>query len=161
MATNGADVANKALDKVTDLITSVADKSSDIFQASSEIITKSIEKYGPQAIDAVLWVVRLDSIQVLITSLVSLIACFIAFKIFRKIGFKKDWYCGGDNHYDESGVFKFFSSWIATFVIIFVTFISIKNLTNVWNYVAIAKPEIYLVKQVVDVVKEKATESKK
>ncbi len=40
-------------------------------------------------------------------------------------------------------------------------FIKFQPLINVWNYVAVVKPEVYLVKQVVDVVKNKAELDKK
>lgn len=52
-----AQVADKTLDKVTTVVEKAADAATDIFSAASGIITSGIEKYGPQVIDAVLWVV--------------------------------------------------------------------------------------------------------
>jgi len=45
---------------------------------------------------------------------------------------------------------------VAICVSLFPAAMSYNRLTDVWNYVAVVKPELYLVKQVGDVVKEKA-----
>lgn len=83
-----ADVADKALDKATDLVTNAADKAMDIFDASKHIIGDAIEKYGQQAIDAVLWVVRIDCAQSILSAF--LLCLFVIGNFyFAYTGFKK------------------------------------------------------------------------
>lgn len=148
------DVADKAIDKVSDLISSAADKAGDIFQASSEIITNAIEKYGQQAIDAVLWVVRIDAAQVLFSGFLLFFLAFLSIYLLKnKLKVDRGWYNGG---YKEDSMFKFLFMWGSTIAICWMFVLGFKIVTNVWYYVAVAKPEIYLVKQVVDVVKQKA-----
>jgi len=149
-----ADVADKAIDKVSDLISSAADKAGDIFQASNEIVTNAIEKYGQHAIDAVLWVVRIDAAQVLVTGFLWFFLAFLSMYLLKnKLKVTRDWY-NGDN---AESLFKFLFMWGSTIAICWMFVLGFNIVTNVWYYVAVAKPEIYLVKQVVDVVKQKAT----
>ena len=64
-----SDNTEKVIDKSIDLIEKIGGSASNIFDASKKVIADAIDQYGPQAIEAVLWVVRIDAIQVIVTSL--------------------------------------------------------------------------------------------
>lgn len=153
-----ADVADKALDKATDLVTNAADKAMDIFDASKHIIGDAIEKYGQQAIDAVLWVVRIDCAQSILSAF--LLCLFVIGNFyFAYTGFKKrEW----DKRINSSSDgFLYIPMFFYSIFLMFVLYGNTKTVTNMWNYVCVAKPELYLVKQTVDIVKEKAQPTKK
>lgn len=118
----------------------------DIFDASKKVVIDAIDQYGSQAIEAVLWVVRIDAIQTLV---VALFWCILFIFIFKK---------SFDNKFrqtiKQNGMHEVW--FISMVVCTFLWFIKAAPLINVWNYVAVVKPEIYLVKQVVDIVKNKA-----
>lgn len=147
-----SDNTEKVIDKSIDLIEKIGGSASNIFDASKKVITDAIDQYGPQAIEAVLWVVRIDAIQVIVTSLFFVIVCVIIFnKCLKK--FKESLLIS----YSEMPFI-----WGACMLCVAVFgFIKFQPLINVWNYVAVVKPEVYLVKQVVDVVKNKAALYKK
>lgn len=152
-----AAVADKALDKTDALITKVADISGNMFEAASNLVTKGIDQYGSQAIDAVLWVVRFDGIQNLIYGLIYCIICgFLLFKIH---------WSKTTNIYDTNkrmdpvnyGLPIAFG-WVVTILISLVLWnAGIKPVTNVWNWAMVVKPEIYLVKKTIDLIEEKVS----
>lgn len=151
-------VADKALDKASDLIANAADKSVDIFDASKHIIGDAIDKYGQQAIDAVLWVVRIDCAQTLVSSFLVFVLLMLSL-YFVYTGFtKRDW---NDRIIKSSEGFLFVPIIIYLFVMLFTIPPRFAEITNMWSYVCVAKPELYLVKQTIDVVKEKATQPTK
>ena len=61
--------------------------------------------------------------------------------------------------WDEMGEGRTFVTFILGVITLVVTIIlgvnSIPRITNVWEYTAVAKPELYLAKQAVDIVKAK------
>lgn len=142
------DNAEKVIDKASSLVEKIGATAIDIFDASKKVVIDAIDQYGSEAIDAVLWVVRIDAIQTLI---VALFWCILAIWIFNKSlkYFKK---YENDNFDSDMPIVWFISMFLCVVVLGF----NLKPILNVWNYVAIAKPEIYLVKQVVDIVKNKA-----
>ncbi len=144
-----ADSTEKVIDKASSLVEAIGATSIDIFDASKKVVIDAIDQYGSQAIEAVLWVVRIDAIQ---TLFVALFWCILAIWIFNKSlkNFKK--YENGNIHSDNMHIVWFISMFLCVVTLGF----NLKPILNVWNYVAIAKPEIYLVKQVVDIVKNKA-----
>lgn len=153
-----ADVADKALDKASDLIANAADKAVDIFDASKHIIGDAIDKYGQQAIDAVLWVVRIDCAQTLFASFI-LVAFSLFSYYFIFTGFtKRNW---DTRIINSSEGFLYLPISVYCIILSFVFYSNFKTVTNMWNYVCVAKPELYLVKQTIDVVKEKATQPTK
>ena len=140
------DNAEKVIDKASSLVEKVGATAIDIFDASKKVVIDAIDQYGSQAIEAVLWVVRIDAIQTLV---VALFWCILFIFIFKK---------SFDNKFrqtiKQNGMHEVW--FISMVVCTFLWFIKAAPLINVWNYVAVVKPEIYLVKQVVDIVKNKA-----
>jgi hypothetical protein len=155
-----AQVADKALDKSSVIIEKAAAAANDIFSATAGIVTRGIEQYGPQVIDAVLWVVRIDAIQSLIYGWFAFIIV-VASWIWIWTGFtRRNWYKRGG--YDGFNTIFPSSIWV-TFSLIFTGFFSVPRIMDVWLYTAVAKPELYLVKKTVDMVEKKlnAPEQKK
>lgn len=146
------DNTEKVIDKVSTLVESIGVTAIDMFDASKKVVIDAIDQYGPQAIEAVLWVVRIDAIQTLVTALFCLILGVFIFK--NSLDKFKSY---DNNPYSDMSVFWFISMVLS---VIFVGY-TMKPLIDVWNYVAVVKPEIYLVKQVVDIVKNKAELPKK
>ena len=142
------DNTGKVIENASSLVEKIGTTAIDIFDASKKVVIDAIDQYGSQAIEAVLWVVRIDAIQTLI---VALFWCILAIWIFNKSlkNFKKY----ENSNFDSDMPIVWF---ISMFLCVVVLGFNLKPILNVWNYVAIAKPEIYLVKQVVDIVKNKA-----
>ena len=150
-----ASVADKAIDHAGDFVSAAADKASNIFEAASNIISAAVDQYGAQAVDAVLWVVRIDALQILITWWLA--AGFALGTIYFIVtGFtRRKWQerisnVGGD-------VLIHFPIIVAALAATVVLFHSFPRITNVWTYTAVVKPELYLAKQAVDIVKAKIT----
>lgn len=131
----------------SELILKVAEKSGDMFQAAAGIITDSIVKYGPQAIDAVLWVVRIDAAGDLLSAFFWIIlALILGYLTFL-----------GNNKYTKwkeemHPVDKTGNNMVVSLILAAMLLPNIGTVTDIWNYVAIAKPELYLVKKTMDAV---------
>lgn len=154
-AVTAAQVADKAVDKVSDFVTIAAEKATNVFEAAANILTDAVATYGPQAVDAVLWVVRFDAVQYLVIGwlmfIVAMSGAIFAWTGFTRRNWRRRWIEGseGDN-------FLQFIMGLVLFITVILTGIhSIGRVTDVWQYVAVAKPELYLAKQAVDIVKAK------
>ena len=147
-----AQVADKALDKASDLVATAANSASDIFQAAAGIVTKGVEQYGPQVIDAVLWVVRIDAIQQLVFGWAIVILSAV---IIYLINFSK----GKLNLWQYGKVSEGFSYVVCVFATLGAVapfFLSgLPKVTDVWLYTAVAKPEVYLVKRTIEIVEHR------
>lgn len=150
-----AQVADKTVDRVFDIVTATVEKSSSIFEAAANIITDAVMKYGPQAVDVVLWVVRIDAAQYLLIGwlmfFVSAASAVFVWTGFSRRGWRQRW----SNESDEHNIVQF--CMVAPLVIMALVMgsKSIDRVTDGWQYVAVAKPELYLAKQAVDAVKAK------
>lgn len=146
-------VANKMIDKAGDFVDAAASAAGNVFEAASNILTTAVDKYGQSVVDAVLWVVRVDAIQILVTWW---LAIFFVFGVFYYMwtGFsRRNWQgrisdCGGE-------VILHFPVVIVSIVGCVILMHGFAHVTNVWTYTAVFKPELYLAKQAVDVVKAK------
>lgn len=153
-----ADVADKAIDKIDSFVTKAADTATDVFQAASTVITDAVATYGPQAVDALLWVVRIDAAQQLISAALAMVGVIWGV-VFVWTGFtRREW---AQRISDASEGFLYLPICAAAVIAAFVAIASFRTVTNIWLYTAVIKPELYLVKQVVDVVKERAVPTKK
>jgi ABC-type proline/glycine betaine transport system permease subunit len=148
-----ATVADKALDKVETLVTKAAESASNVFEAASNIISKAIEQYGQAAIDAVLWVVRIDAAQQLITAILAflLLAIFGLVLIFKT----KSWFKSLNDMDSGLGVVLIIPYGIFIGFIAYTLNTKYDTITNVWLYTALFKPELYLTKQAIDLAKKK------
>lgn len=146
-------VVTKVMDRTEDFVQAAATAATNVFEAASNIITTAVEKYGQSVVDAVLWVVRIDALQVLVTAWIMLLVVF-AVGYFIVTGFtRRKW----DERAESSGAAGPLFIGIVGYCIIglFVVINHFSTVTNVWLYTAIAKPELYLAKQAVDMVKER------
>lgn len=146
-------VADKALDKTGAVIEKAASMATDIFSAAAGIVTKGVEQYGPQVIDAVLMVVRIDAAQYLLIGWLTFFVCVYGLW-FIATGFtKRDWDNRIMSNLGELGVVAVtvvFSTMVGVLL-----FSAIPRITDVWKYTAIVKPELYLVKKTIDLVETK------
>ena len=152
-----AQVADKVVDKVDVMIQNAAANAGNIFEAASNIVNKAIEQYGQSAIDAILWVVRIDAMQTLLLGWLMFIAMIVVPIVMYKKVIHPIYIDETKNCSSEMTGTAITSLITAGFVII-MFLSSFWKVTDVWLYTAVAKPELYLVKQVVDVVKKKANE---
>ena len=148
-----ASVADKAVDKVSNFVDIAATKATNVFEAASNIITKGVELYGKDAVNAVLWVVRIDAIQHLVIAWVLTIITLSFFK-WEWGGFmKREWH-KKIIAWSYDGI-VYLPLGICNVILILILYFNSSQVLNVWNYVAVAKPELYLAKQAVEVVKDK------
>lgn len=146
-------VVGKVIDRTEDFVQAAATAATNVFEAASNILTTAVEKYGQSVVDAVLWVVRIDALQVLVTAWI-LVLMVVAMGYFIATGFtRRNWDERAVRHSLEAPLFI----GILTYTIIgLITMINyFPTVTNVWLYTAVAKPELYLAKQAVDMVKER------
>ena len=152
-----AAIADKAIDRAGDFVAAAADKASNVFEAASNIISHAVDVYGPQAVDAVLWVVRVDAIQALVLGWV-MFFLFLTSVIFVWTGFSNRNWLERWNDMGEGRTFVTFILGVITLVTTILLGVnSIPRIVDVWQYTAVAKPELYLAKQAVDIVKAKLT----
>ena len=162
----GAQVAERVADKVIaktgDFVEAAASAATNVFEAASNILTTAVDKYGQQVVDAVLWVVRIDAIQSLVTWWI-IFSCSVGFIYWVVTGFtKRKWWEQLDDVADQGGGMMGGFLVIGCIISGVMTFVSASHITDVWTYTAVAKPELYLAKQAVDIVKTKLeTASKK
>jgi len=118
--------------------------SQQLFSAASSVVSQ----YGEDAVNLALWVVRVNALSELMYGVGALITAVISWKIFvwAKVGVMQE-----DNSCEAE--FGFMASCIASFIgilvsglVVFLTFL------NIWLYIAVVKPELYLAKQAIDVV---------
>lgn len=149
-----AQVADKALDKVSTVVEKAADAATDIFSAAAGIMSDAAGKYGPQVIDSVLWVVRIDAIQYLLIGWLSFFA-LLSYWAWVWTGFsRRNWSDRMSECSSDGGIHAILAfSVILTLVIFSVS--TVQRITDVWKYTAVIKPELYLVKKTVDMVEKK------
>lgn len=160
-----------------EFISAMASGAGDMFQAAQNTIVNAVKEYGPQAVDAVLWVVRLDNLQTLLAAWIPiLILAFVARQFYKSAG--KDAVSKAAMDKDvsaqreasahplaygsllvesESLEKKVFIKYVAATVFALSTCFYIPQVTNLWLYVGVAKPELFLTKKVVDVVVNKVS----
>lgn len=158
-----AQVADKVVDKTSDVIALAADKATDLFTAAAGVLSDATAKYGAQVIDAVLWTVRLDGIQSLLTAFIwTLVGVWILYMIWGK---KWNFGTSRDPEYlrvinsDNADAIGMAS--LISLVPIIILSISISVLADVWKWTQVFKPEIYLVKKTMDIVEKKISENGK
>lgn len=146
-----AQVADKALDKAEVLITKAAETAGDMFEAASNIVTKGIEQYGQAAIDAVLWVVRIDALQALVTAYLIILAFAIGwYFVLKNI---RTWFIEFAKADAEPFIILGFVVALGFTTVFAFPYFAVA--TDVWKYTAVIKPELYIVKQTVDLAKKK------
>lgn len=149
-------VADKALDKASLLISSAADKATDIFSAASNIISEGVKTYGPSVIDAVLWVVRIDALQQLLFGFLLTIFSLTAFYLINLSKTKLQLW----QHADATDGFSIGGAIVLSAALIFPLSAGVSRITDLWLYTAVVKPELYLVKRTIDLVDKKFVNSK-
>ena len=146
-------VVSKVLDRTEDFVQTAATTASNVFEAASNILTTAVEKYGQSVVDAVLWVVRIDALQLLVSAW-GMVAVTFGVLYFITTGFtRRDWHNRIEN--GGSDGFLYIPVVMAFVAAIIIAMAQVSTITNVWLYTAIAKPELYLAKQAVDIVKER------
>lgn len=149
-----ARVADKVIDKTEDFVNAAASAATNVFEAASNILTTAVDKYGQNAVDAVLWVVRVDAIQTLVTWWLWFFLA-IGFAYWMWTGFSRRNWNNRINSFGADSGPVVFGVCVGTVSTIAVLWFAIGNITDVWLYTAVAKPELYLAKQAVDIVKQK------
>jgi hypothetical protein len=130
----------------------MADKMMKYWQAAEDL-TKQIV---PQALDAILWVIRVDAISALATAFALIIAFYLGYR-----GIKK-WYTHFDAKAKESDEWQQrdnanFTKWLGSIILSAVLgfTVLVSNSTwlkafDTWTYVTIYEPKLYLAKIAVD-----------
>ena len=130
-------------------------KADAAFNASADIISNAVSTYGPQAVDMMLMVVRIDNIQQLVYGglilLMNIILIVWFIKIFRK-HLRED--CNGEWLAIEPmpsllGCIPFA---VVTVSMSFMT----KTIFNVWVWAGVFAPEVWVAKQIVDKIAKMA-----
>lgn len=125
-------------------------KADTVFTASADIITNAINTYGPQAVDMMLTVIRLDNLQKLIYGGLLLIICVLIGIIgFFKINKHAKEDLDGRWSLLHGGVLSFILIY-AVFTIFLVLPFSVNTVLDVWTWVGVVEPKVWVAKQVVN-----------
>lgn len=118
----------------------------DKLQAGVEVITSKLttlgEKYGPEVIDAGLWVVRINGVQTLAFAAAGVISAIVLLALFGR----RVWRWGVNAWVDSEGLV------IIPLGIFYVScaMVIIGNtltLLNIWHWVAIFEPKLWIAKR--------------
>lgn len=124
-------------DKIQDKVVSML----DALQQGTTTLGDKLVKYTPDVVDAGLWVIRIDGIQEIAIA----IFCLLFFTIGGYWFTKKLLSIFKDVLDEGAIVLAIMTGGISiTFIII-----SITTLLNIWNWVAIFEPKLYLAKQII------------
>lgn len=146
-------VVGKVLDRTDDFVQAAATTATNVFEAASNILTTAVEKYGQSVVDAVLWVVRIDALQTLVTAWMFVGIC-IGIMYFITTGFtKRKWSTRIEN--GGSDGLLYVPIVVAYGIALIVATLQLHTVSNIWLYTGVVKPELYLAKQAVDIVKER------
>jgi hypothetical protein len=132
--------AAKALDKLTDGADAIIAKLGTI-----------AEKYGPEVVDSALWVVRVEGIRELVTSAVGLAICigsaYACWRILNAhvIATKADKGRSYDFFDLNPGIFM--PTGMIGLTAVGLAVASTLTLTNVWHWVAIIEPKLWVAKR--------------
>jgi hypothetical protein len=130
----------------------LADKFMSYWQAAEDI-TKQIV---PQALEAILWVIRVDAIAALFYAFALIGGFYIGYRLIKKwyLHFSKQQAEGQDwQSRDSAGFVKWAGTAVGTVVLcvtMAVTQPTWNKAFDVWSYATIYKPELYLAKLAVD-----------
>jgi hypothetical protein len=122
----------------------------DALQNGVVTVGEQVVKYGPDVADAALWVVRVDGIQSIVSGFVALLILTASVYAFLRT---LRWVRSDEFDNDEfTGIPFFIGSiviGIGSIVIgIVSSMIAIDKLLNVWNWIAIFEPKLWLAKQI-------------
>lgn len=109
----------------------------DIFAISNNIIVKKVDQYGQATLDAVLEIVKIDAMHSLVFAWSAFLVCvLIAYGTYRS--------------YKKSG--EPLSKLSLGYIVSAVIGMCIASYTtlNVWSYVAVYNPSLYLIKKVLN-----------
>lgn len=127
------------MDKTLETATSLAAK---LFTGMESLVVK----HGQDAVDLGLATIQITGIANLFEGLIALIIGVVFLAAFRWC-FK---YC--NSKYDDYEPMQYFAAFGAGIGVVVSAGIALGIFFNVWNYVAIVKPEIWLAKKTIDKV---------
>ena len=156
-------IVNSVLDRSSDLVERAAAGAVNIFEASANILSNAIDQYGPTTIEGIMWIVRIDALQVLVNGWFWLFMVVGSWWWFVTGIIRRDWIDRLETTIgNESSCLLLILGGILSVVTVAAFLSKIIIITNIWLYVALVKPELYVAKQAVDVVIAKmAPEPKK
>lgn len=109
-------------------------------QEVASLITSKLIEAAPKALEAILWIKRIEGIQELLTGVLLLIASLSAYKIGVRL--KNTIQCKSD---------AAFTYTMLTIISIAITVLSFTYfLGDVWNWIAVFKPDLAIAKELVD-----------
>ena len=130
----------------------LGDKFMQYWQAAEDLT----KEYVPKALDALLWVIRVDAITTLVYAWALIIAFYVGYRIIRRVWNHLAAAQAAAESYSEKESAKgtkFMSAIILSAALFFGVIITSPTWTkafDVWTYVTVAKPELYLAKLAVD-----------
>jgi hypothetical protein len=146
-------IAGKVLDRTGDFVEAAASAATNVFEAASNIVSEAVTKYGQSVVDAVLWVVRIDALQTLVTAWMFVGIC-VGIMYFITTGFtRRNWSSRIEN--GGSDGLLYVPIVVAYGVALIIATLQLHTVSNIWLYTGVVKPELYLAKQAVDIVKER------
>lgn len=116
---------------------------SNLILVAGKLATETTQKYGPAAWDIALWLVRIDVGQYIAIGFLCMLLAYISYRYAQKF-----YKLSKENDYDYINLcilvwcFGVFPFSLATVI----------NLFNVWNWVGLFYPELYLAKMALDKV---------
>lgn len=149
-------MTDKAEEKVISML--------DALQSGVAHIGDQVVKYSPDVADAALWVVRIDGLGSLLVGVLGFVAIAIAVLLFRravwhtvqyKIARELYWRTNGKEeqiHKSTADTHDFWKFMLMTcgFIMGGVGLTASFQIMQIWNWVAVFEPKLYIVKQIID-----------
>lgn len=111
------------------------------------------EKYGPEVVDAGLWVVRVNGLQQIATAILIAVAAFAAHKIVgpllasgraaKQAESKKPW----SERDSEAGELRIAAGFLLRVTSVVGAGLSVASLLWIWNWIAIFEPKLWVAKK--------------
>lgn len=145
------EVASKAVDKVSNVDTSPLQEKLvsmlDALQEGAIQIGNTAVKYAPDVGEAVLAITRINSLAELVPAILTVIAACICFKYYMRL-----WSWSKKIANEECDGFVYIVPVTFTIFYVAVTNFAVRTLIDVWLWIGVFEPKLYIAKQIVDSV---------
>lgn len=115
----------------------------DALQNGAVKIGEQVVKYSPDVADAALWVVRIDGVQSIATAIFFVIAAIVLYVATRRFW---AWAWRVDKDFDTPAIMVPVVTGILTII---SSILASARIFDVWNWIAIFQPKLYLAKQII------------
>lgn len=129
-------------EKVEDKTVELMDRAADAVEAFAVKLGELSTEYGPEVVDAALWIARIDALSILgSTAIIFLIGIFLALNIKKAMA----WSIKVEPDWDSPLAIWGYAVAGASLILLFVATV---RLFNPWPWVGIIEPQLWIAKRV-------------